>query len=302
LDARERYYWDLTGYLVLRKVLTDDEVKAANDAVDYLGDRVINGTDAESDFLREHSRPRIEDNTLVRTSNNYPFFLSLKKPHCEPYRRMISHPALLSRLRVMCGRGFRMDHGPQFIGGIQGTRGGSLHGAGEPHRPYVGYSHQAGESHVGGVTVTYQLGVSNDGDGGFACAPGSHKSKIPMPSGVRTQEDEMGAVVEPALEPGDLLFFMDGAQTHGTHPWSATYQRRSILIKYASRTATRQGASVTVCPPETYWDDEIVDDMTPEQRAVMFGPCSAPRRDDMYLDVDPSGAVALSSGAAPRDE
>ena len=143
MDARERYYWDLTGFLVLRKVLTDDEVKAANDAIDYLGDRVINGTDEESDFLRKHARPRIEANTLTRTSNNYPFFLSLKKPHCEPYRKMISHPALLSRLRVMCGRGFRLDHGPQFIGGIKGTRGGSLHGAGEPHRPYVGYNHQA---------------------------------------------------------------------------------------------------------------------------------------------------------------
>ena len=29
---RERYFWDLTGYLVLRQVLTAEEVKAANDA------------------------------------------------------------------------------------------------------------------------------------------------------------------------------------------------------------------------------------------------------------------------------
>ena len=51
---------------------------------------------------------------------------------------------------------------------------------------------------------------------------------------------------------------MDGAQTHGTHPWSADFERRSILIKYASRTATRSGASQPVSPPEIYWDEEIV--------------------------------------------
>ena len=297
MDASERYFWDLTGYLVLRDVFSPEDVKAANEGIDYLADKVINGGDEESEFLRENARPRIQDGKLVRTSNNYPFFLWMKRPYCEPFRRMIAHPAIISRLKVMCGTGFRLDHGPQFIGGLNGTKGGMLHGAGEPHRPVVGYHHQNGETWVGGVTVTYQLGQSDDGDGGFACVPGSHKSKYPMPSAVRTQENEMGAVVEPALGPGDVLFFMDGAQTHGTHPWQADHERRSILIKYAGRTATRQGASVHVCDPDTYWDHPIVEGMTPEQRAVMFGPCSAPRRGNLYLAVDDDGAVRLANGS-----
>jgi hypothetical protein len=57
---------------------------------------------------------------------------------------MLGHPEILSRLLVMCGKGFRLDHGPQFIGGVKGTAGHRLHGSGAPHKPYVGYHHQDG--------------------------------------------------------------------------------------------------------------------------------------------------------------
>ena len=44
MTDKERYYWDLNGHLVVRNVLTPKEVKAANDAIDYLADRCANGT------------------------------------------------------------------------------------------------------------------------------------------------------------------------------------------------------------------------------------------------------------------
>lgn len=294
MTAKERYYWDLTGYLVLRDVFPQADVEAANEAIDYLGE-VVQSDDksSEVELLRQRSRPSIENGILTRTTNSYPFLLTLPAPHCEPFRKMIALPAIVSRLNVMCGKGFRLDHGPQFIGGINGTKGGNLHGAGEPHREAVAYHHQNGKAYVGGVTVTFQLGESPTGSGGFACVPGSHKAKYPMPAGVRSQEDEMGAVAEPDLHPGDVLFFMDGAQTHGTHPWTADFERRSILIKYASRTATRSGISQPIAPPETYWDDEIVAGMTEEQRAVMYGPYSNTGAHALSLDIGEDGVVYL---------
>ena len=126
--------------------------------------------------------------------------------------------------------------------------------------------------------------------------PGSHKSKFPMPIGVRNCDEDMGAVANPDIRAGDVLFFMDGAQTHGTHPWSADFERRSILIKYASRTATRSGASQPVSPPEIYWDKEIVAGMTGEQRAVMYGPYSNTRSSEMHLEVGEDGVVSLEGG------
>ena len=219
--------------------------------------------------------------------------LNLPKPHCEPFRLLLAHPVVVNRLNWMCGRGFRLDHGPQFNNAVEGTAGLTMHGAAEPHREYVAYHHQNGQGYCGGVTVTWNLTDCPAGGGGFACAPGSHKARFSMPKDVRNSDEMEGAIVQPEVKAGDVLFFMDGAQTHGSHPWRNAHERRSILYKYAGRTATRQGPSREVCAPEVYWGEEWVAGMSAEERAVMFGPCSAPGREDMYLLVGEDGVVRL---------
>ena len=96
----------------------------------------------------------------------------------------------------------------------------------------------------------------------------------------------------PHSKAGDVIFFMDGAQTHGTLPWTGDAPRRSALYKYAGRTATRSGVSIELAAPEVYWDEAIVEGMTPEQRAVMYGPCSSISQ-KLHLQVDSDGNVAL---------
>ena len=34
MDAKERYFWDITGYLVVKNVLSTEELKIANEAID----------------------------------------------------------------------------------------------------------------------------------------------------------------------------------------------------------------------------------------------------------------------------
>jgi len=130
--------------------------------------------------------------------------------------------------------------------------------------------------------------------------PGSHKSKYRMPRGVRMCDDDMGTVVNPDIRAGDALFFMDGAQTHGTLPWTNSWERRSVLYKYASRTSCRTGVASQISPPEVYWDEATVADMTDEERAVMYGPCSTPRSNGPYLAVDDDGAVRLENPEGGR--
>ena len=291
MDAKERYFWDLTGYLIVRNVLTPEEIQETNEALDYV---------IRSGFVRqgEDNAPARDSTFLRGTGARWAHganLLNLEKPYCDPVRKLLTHPQVVSRLNVMCGKGFRLDHGPQFNNAVKGAAGLTLHGAGHPHRPYVAYHHQSGKPYCAGVTVTWNLTDCPEGGGGFACAPGSHKSKYPMPKGVRNCDEDMGAVVQPGMRAGDVLFFMDGAQTHGTHPWRNNQERRSLLFKYASRTATRQGPSRQLVAPEVYWDSETVEDMTPEQRAVMFGPCSAPGSRNMYLTVDADGAVRVEN-------
>ena len=75
----------------------------------------------------------------------------------------------------------------------------------------MAYHHQNGQPYCNGVTVTWQLTNCKAGDGGFACVPGSYKARYPMPAGVRTCDDDLGVVLQPELQAGDVLFFMDGA-------------------------------------------------------------------------------------------
>ena len=72
----------------------------------------------------------------------------------------------------------------------------------------------------------------------------------------------MGVVSQPEMKAGDVIFFMDGAQTHGTLPWRGEHPRRSILFKYADRTSVRAGVSREIAPPEIYWGEELVEGMT----------------------------------------
>ena len=81
MTAKERYYWDLTGYLVLRDVFPQADVEAANEAIDYLGE-VVQSDDknSEVELLRQRSRPSVENGILTRTTNSYPFLLTLPVP------------------------------------------------------------------------------------------------------------------------------------------------------------------------------------------------------------------------------
>ncbi len=290
MDAKERFLWDLNGHLIVRNVLSEEDLNAANDAIDFCADRITPGEanrlSRGSTFLQGQGRPGMRGINL----------LDIEKPHCDIFRRLLVHPAIMSRLKVMCGRGFRLDHGPQFIGGIKGTSGHALHGSGAPHRPYVAYRNQHGEMHCAGVTVSWQLSEIPEGKGGFACVPGSHKSDFDMPEGVRTVDGDMGTSINPEAQPGDAVFFMDGAQTHGTYPWVNDHERRSILYKFASRTAVRTGVSVQIAPPEIYWEENIVDGMISEERAVMYGPCSGHGGMVPSLDITEDGTVIVEGG------
>jgi len=144
MDAKERYFWDLTGYLVVKNVLTTEELETANAAIDYCADRINQGEDnqgvGDSTFLRGTGSRWMHGTNL----------LNIDPPYCQPFRQMLAHPAVVSRLNLMCGKGFRLDHGPQFNNAVKGTAGLTLHGSGDPHKPYVAYHHQNGGFHCAG--------------------------------------------------------------------------------------------------------------------------------------------------------
>ncbi len=257
----ETYFFDTRGYLVVRGVLSLSEIEAANRALDA---KMTGAVTLDAGSLSGGAAKLRGVTGRTQLSG----MLGWEPEGRTPFRRMLVHPVVVSRLNAFTGRGFRLDHGPMLISGRKGAEGHRLHGAGEPFSQSVWYHQQNGRVFCRGITVAWQLTDCGPGDGGFAIVPGSHKTREPTPNSVRTLEDDMGLVEQPVMAAGDVLFFAETA-THGTLPWQANHERRSVLYKYAARGAARAvGKHFT--PAERFGD--WTDELTAEQQAVLYGP------------------------------
>ena len=258
IDHKEFYFWDLNGYLIVRNVMDAEWLEKANEAIDKFSDRIVVGQELSrgSKSLRGTGRPTLGG------------LLEFPEPYCEPFRKMLTHPAVIHRLNWMGGSGYRTGGATAFTS-VKGTTGHSLHGGNEPILPSRGYIYQNGRSYAEFVRAVWQLHDVNEGDGGFVCVPGSHKSHYPMLEGIRTCDDDMGLVKQPALKAGDILFFMDSILTHGAWAWTSDIDRRSIFFNHQTQNHSWSGG---VIEPEDRWGEEIVEGMTEEQFALMRGP------------------------------
>jgi len=103
LDAQERYFWDLTGYLIVRNVLSPEQITAADAALDYChAEGIVRQAEPDSG-AGDSQRLRGSGHRTISSSQT---LFTLPHPHCEPFRRMLAHPAIVGRLNVMCGRAF----------------------------------------------------------------------------------------------------------------------------------------------------------------------------------------------------
>ena len=263
VSEEEKYFFDLRGYLVVRGALSVDEVKTCNDAIDHYGDEIRTRSVEDGGLARGSSALVGKEGRRELTG-----MLGWPEPYRAPFRKLLVHPVVVSRLNEFSGKGFRMDHGPLLISALKGAEGHQLHGGGEPFSQSVWYHQQNGKIFCRGITVAWQLTDVNEGDGGFACVPGSHKTAEPTPAEVRSAEDDMGLVYQPVMQAGDVLFFAE-TMTHGTLPWRGEGERRSVLYKYASRAAAR-AVGKYFTPQDRYGD--WVSELTPEQQAVLYGP------------------------------
>ena len=163
----------------------------------------------------------------------------LPEPYCEPFRRMIAHPALIRRLNWIMGSGFEVGQCSLFAhrkGGV----GHYLHSG--TAAPNVGnhYRLRNGRAYCEYVNVAWQLRDVTAADGGFCCIPGSHKGRYPLPEGIASCDDDpMQVVRHVGMEAGDVLIFLAGAQTHGAFPWRGDQNRRAVFFVYRGRNFRR---------------------------------------------------------------
>lgn len=258
MDETQRYLFDLNGYVVIENALSPEEVAACNAAIDANRERIR---------IREGEQLLSGGSATLRGERgrgDLGGMLAWPQPGCDPFRRLLAHPVALSFLLEILGDGFRLDH----LYGIvmsAGTEGHVLHGGGHANDITHGYRFHGGQIRCGLTVVSWQLSDAEEGAGGFACIPGSHKANYPPPPGVTRLERDLGCVRQVAAKAGSCVIFTE-ALTHGTLPWRAPHERRSILYKYSPRSVSYAGR---------YLPDGLADrmeELTPLQRALLEPP------------------------------
>ncbi|MBP3964031.1 phytanoyl-CoA dioxygenase family protein [Paenibacillus lignilyticus] len=196
MNNKERYLFDLQGYLVLENVLSAEQLERMNRIVD---DRI--------------SQP--EDSILQWG---------------EDFRALIDDSKLNPHLNEILGENYRLDHEYAIIH-RKGAPQLGLHGGATPYDPGQYYTFRNNQMFSGLTVVSYALTDIGEDDGGFSCIPGSHKSNYRTPKEY-LDYSEIGPTVHVPQKAGDVLIFTE-ALTHGTFAWKAEHERRSLLYKFA---------------------------------------------------------------------
>ena len=243
MTPEEKFTFDLEGYIVIKNVLTPEEVAELN----AIADRVF--TSKGEGGYRHAGKP---------------------SSWAPPYQALIDHPRVLPYLHELLGPKFRIDH-DYCIFMTKGAKRGGLHGGETEREADHWYKYRDGTMRNGLSVLTYFLADAKAGDGGFACIPGSHKSNFVfnVPDDVRRFERPAHYVVQPEVEAGDALIFTE-AVIHGTMPWTADHERRSLLYKYSP------GHSAWA---QTYYNPDDYENLTEQQKRIMAPP-SVGRRPD----------------------
>ena len=143
-------------------------------------------------------------------------------------------------------------------------------GGGTPYDPSQYYPWRNGTMHNGLVVVPFALTAVGPGDGGFAAIPGSHKSNLPCPDDFKTFTKTGPWVVQVPQPAGSIVIFTE-ALTHGTWPWTAAGERRSLLYKFSpGHMSWLREYPAAADVPETADDPELQRIMEPlyvQQRA-----------------------------------
>jgi hypothetical protein len=254
----QKYLFDLTGYLILREVLTQEEVATLNAGIDHHIDQLTPmGVSAAG-----------SSKTLAGSSRRLDLggMLGWERPWCEPFRQLLIHPQVKPILEEVLGTGYRLDHGPGLIAMEEGGEGGTMHGGGiERTNLSEAYFFKNDRIYTGLTVVEYLLADEGPGDGGVAVIPGSHKANLPCPRSINLWEEHRDQVIELNGKAGDAIIFTE-TLTHGTLPWTAKHQRRALLYKFSP------GFQAYGSGPHEVSYPDYIEDMTEAERAIMEAP------------------------------
>jgi ectoine hydroxylase-related dioxygenase (phytanoyl-CoA dioxygenase family) len=245
----QQYLFDLQGYLVIHDVLRAAEVAELN--------RLIDAQRLPS------PRERIRFGSAAGLHGPDHGFLNWGEPFC----RLLDHEAILPILRLRLGDCFRLDrlygirmHKGQTMGSMHADYGASARNSFT--KPGERFHFAPNGIYEGFTVVAWNLADAGPASGGFWCIPGSHKSHFKLPRQIHEAPEKASCVVIPDVPAGSVVLFSE-AVMHGTAPWRADHERRTLLYKYCVSQMAWSRARV-LPPPDV--------PLTPRQQALLTEP------------------------------
>ena len=119
----ERFLFDLNGFIIVRNVLTKEEVEEANKAIDQHENEMI---ERRSGSLRNAAEG-------TKMYGQGPGRKDLGQclewgEESKVFKSILAHPRLVPMFHGILGKGYRMDHLPLILAQEKGSEGFSLHG------------------------------------------------------------------------------------------------------------------------------------------------------------------------------
>jgi len=304
MTAREKFLFDLNGFVVVRNALSLDEVDAMNAAIDR---------------NMATARPRVTPalkNAVKGSALSAPGsridlggMLGWPSPDGDMFRKLLCHKALTPYLMELVGEGYRLDHQPMVLIQEKGSEGFALHGGplsghdGQPEgrfNPELQYRCVNGTIWNSLLAMTVFLCDAKAGEGGYCALRGSHKLNYAMYAEMTNGDDPafMDHIYQPPVNKGDVIFFSE-ATVHGSMPWKGDHQRRLALYRFAPANFAYGRAYLNQWAAH---DKEVLAKCTEAQRAVL-GPPHAVRleRPTVTEDGDDGPVKVYKRPAAKKD-
>lgn len=293
MTDHQKYLFDLNGYLIVRGVLSEDEVRQANAAIDAHQDDMVERSDAAL-------RNAVEGTALYGTGpgrQDLGGVLEWNREESQVFKSILAHPKLVPVFHGILGKGYRMDHLPFCLSQTKGAEGFALHGGtidcrSGAYNPHLAYHAHQDSIHCALLGCNVMLTDHKAGDGGFCVVPGSHKSHFKMPQGMVDGDDLYNEfIVQPDTQAGDVVLFSEGT-VHGAKAWTATHERRACLYRFAPAT-NAYGRSYFGHSSNNGWPSKMYDDLNDAQRAVLEPPFA--NRLDRPNIVAPGDGVEMTT-------
>lgn len=257
MSDREKYLFDVQGFLVIPDVLSSGEVERLNESLDANWHHRVDGG------LPEYTSDAVEGGRIRQGMING--MLQWERKWSEPFRDLLAHPKMVPYLNSLLGRGWHMDMEPHLFHSVPGTRGQEIHGGYPDFRCDHFFHYANGQMRNGMVVVEFLLTDQIAGQGGFVAIPGSHKSNYHRPREISLMTQNPEIIVNPGAKAGDVIVFTE-ALGHGAAPWNAEHERRVLLYRYSPKSIGFGRGFYDIQFPE--WTDEL----TEAQRAVLEPP------------------------------